>query len=485
MNSVVIGSGFGGIAAALRLKAKNHKVTLIEKHQDLGGRARVFKKNGFTFDAGPTVITAPHLIEELFELFDKKSKNYLELTPLKTWYRFIFQDGTQFDYSGNETDMKNQIENINKDDVKGYEKLLEFTKKIFDKGFTELSDVPFNKPSVMISQLPALLGLKSYKSVYSLVSLYIKNEKLRRMLSMHPLLVGGNPFTTTSIYALILYLEKKWGIHYSIGGTGNIINSLEKLMIEEKINIIKGHEVTKIISSDKKIQGVKLDNEKIINADNVICNADPPAVYEKLLDEKNYSPLFKWKKNRMQYSMGLFVYYFGTKKIYNNVEHHTIKFGEKYKEHLEDIFDKKKLNNNISYYLHRPSATDKSMAPEGHDCFYVLVPVPNNQSNIDWSIEGNKIKNLVIEKMENSLLPNLRENIVEDFYLTPDYFDKELNTKHGSGFSIQPKFAQSAYFRFHNKSEVINGLYFVGAGTHPGAGVPGVLSSAKVLDKIL
>ena len=286
MNSVVIGSGFGGIAAALRLKAKNHKVTLIEKHQDLGGRARVFKKNGFTFDAGPTVITAPHLIEELFELFDKKSKNYLELAPLKTWYRFIFQDGKQFDYSGNETDMKNQIENINKDDVKGYEKLLEFTKKIFDKGFTELSDVPFNKPSVMISQLPALLGLKSYKSVYSLVSLYIKNEKLRRILSMHPLLVGGNPFTTTSIYALIIYLEKKWGIHYSIGGTGNIINSLEKLMIEEKINIIKGHEVTKIISSDKKIQGVKLDNEKIINADNVICNADPPAVYEKLLDEK-------------------------------------------------------------------------------------------------------------------------------------------------------------------------------------------------------
>ena len=183
--------------------------------------------------------------------------------------------------------------------------------------------------------------------------------------------------------------------------------------------------------------------------------------------------------------MGLFVYYFGTKKIYNNVEHHTIKFGEKYKEHLEDIFDKKKLNNDISYYLHRPSATDKLMAPEGHDCFYVLVPVPNNQSNIDWSIEGNKIKNLVIEKMENSLLPGLRENIVEDFYLTPDYFEKDLNTKHGSGFSIQPKFAQSAYFRFHNKSEVINGLYFVGAGTHPGAGVPGVLSSAKVLDKIL
>jgi len=485
MKSIVIGSGFGGIAAALRLKAKNHNVTLIEKQPDLGGRARVFKKNGFTFDAGPTVITAPYLINELFELFNKKPKNYIKLTPLKTWYRFIFEDGLKFDYSGDELQMKNQIEKINKDDVKGYEELVKFTKKIFDKGFIDLADVPFDKPLIMIKQLPALLKLKSYKSVYSLVSSYIKNEKLRRILSMHPLLVGGNPFTTTSIYGLILYLEKKWGIHYSMGGTGHIINGLEKLMKEENIDIIKGHEVTNIISSNNKVQGIKLDNQKIINTDNVICNADPPAVYEKLLDIQKFSTLFKWKKKRMQYSMGLFVYYFGTKKTYDNVEHHTIKFGEKYKEHLDDIFNKKKLNDDISYYLHRPSATDKSMAPKGHDCFYVLVPVPNNQSRINWSIEGDKIKNLVINKMEQSLLPNLRKNIVEDFYLTPDYFEKELNTKYGSGFSIQPKFTQSAYFRFHNKSEVCEGLYFVGAGTHPGAGVPGVLSSAKVLSKIL
>jgi len=485
MKSIVIGSGFGGISSALRLKAKKHDVTLIEKHQDLGGRARVFKKNGFTFDGGPTVITAPYLINELFELFNKKVENYIKLTPLNIWYQFIFEDGMKFDYSGNEDQMKQQIEKINKDDVKGYEELVKFTKKIFDKGFTELADIPFDNPKIMLKQLPALLKLKSYRSVYSLVSSYIKNEKLRRMLSMHPLLVGGNPFTTTSIYGLILYLEKKWGIHYSMGGTGQIIKGLEMLMEEEKIEIIKGHEVTNIISSNNKIQGVKLDNQKEINADNVICNADPPSVYEKLLDKKKFNSFFKWKKKRMQYSMGLFVYYFGTKKTYDNVEHHTIKFGDKYKEHLEDIFNKKKLNNDISYYLHRPSATDKSMAPEGHDCFYVLVPVPNNQSKINWSIEGDKIKNLVIDKMEKTLLPNLKENIVEDFYLTPDYFEKELNTKYGSGFSIQPKFSQSAYFRFHNKSEVCDGLYFVGAGTHPGAGVPGVLSSAKVLDKIL
>ena len=485
MKSIVIGSGFGGIAAALRLKAKNHNVTLIEKHPDLGGRARVFKKNGFTFDAGPTVITAPYLIEELFELFGKKPENYLKLTPLNTWYRFIFEDGDKFDYSGDEEKMKKQIREINEDDIKGYEKLVKFTKKIFDKGFTELADVPFDKPLVMMKQLPALLKLKSYKSVYSLVSSYIKNEKLRRMLSMHPLLVGGNPFTTTSIYGLILYLEKKWGIHYSMGGTGNIIKGLEKLMAEEGIEIIKGQEVTNIISINNKIEGVKLDNQKEISANNVICNADPPAVYERLLNQSKVNSLFEWKQKRMEYSMGLFVYYFGTKKTYPDVEHHTIKFGDKYKEHLNDIFDKKKLNKDISYYLHRPSATDKSMAPEGNDCFYVLVPVPNNQSKLDWKIEGKKMKDLVIDKMEKALLPNLRENIVADFYLTPDYFEKELNTKFGSGFSIQPKFTQSAYFRFHNKSEVCEGLYFVGAGTHPGAGVPGVLSSAKVLDKII
>ena len=486
MNSIVIGSGFGGIAAALRLKAKGHKVTLIEKHPDLGGRARVFRKNGFIFDGGPTVITAPYLINELFELFKKDPKDYIKLSPLKVWYQFVFEDKTKFNYSGNENEMKAQIEELNKEDVKGYEKLVSFTKKIFDKGFTELADIPFDKPFVMMQQLPSLLKLKSYKSVYSLVSSYIKNEKLRRMLSMHPLLVGGNPFTTTSIYGLILYLEKKWGIHYSMGGTGNIIKGFEKLMNEVGIKVIKGNEVTKILSKNNKITSIQLDNHDYIDADNVICNADPPAVYEKLLDEKNNNSfLFKWKKKRMEYSMGLFVYYFGTKKIYDNVEHHTIKFGNKYKEHLDDIFDKKKLNNDVSYYLHRPSATDKSMAPEGNDCFYVLVPVPNNQSGIDWSIEGDKMKKLIIDKMENDLMPNLRNNIVEDFYLTPDYFEKDLNTKFGSGFSIQPKFTQSAYFRFHNKSEIYDGLYFVGAGTHPGAGVPGVLSSAKVLDKIL
>ena len=483
---IVVGSGFGGLASALRLKAKGYDVTLVEKHPDLGGRARVFKKGSFTYDGGPTVITAPYLFEELFLLFNKKISDYVKIVPLDLWYRFVFNDGETFDYSGNEKSMEKEIKKFSEKDYEGYNKLVKFTEKIFDKGFTDLSDKPFNNFSFMIKQIPALLNLKSYKSVYSLVSSYISNEKLRRVFSMHPLLVGGNPFTTTSIYALILFLEKKWGIHYSMGGTGNVVKALEKLMQEEGVEIIKNAEVTEIVSNNKDIKAVKVNKSKIINCDYVVCNSDPPNVYKNLIKSKNnYNFLFKEKMKRMDYSMGLFVYYFGSKKQYKNIAHHTIYFGKSYEEHLQKIFEKKVLSDDISYYLHRPSATDPNMAPDGQDAFYVLVPVPNNLSKINWSNEGDKFKNLVLDKMDKSVLPGIKENVVNDFYLTPDYFEKDLATLHGSGFSIQPKFSQSAYFRFHNQSEVFENLYFVGAGTHPGAGMPGVISSAKVLDKIL
>ena len=482
---IVIGSGFGGIASALRLRAKGYDVTLLEKHPDLGGRARVFKKNNFIYDGGPTVITAPYLLQELFSLFNKKISDYTKIIPLQLWYRFIFEDGTSFDYSGNETSMKNQIENFSKDDFAGYEKLLSFTEKIFDKGFTELSTNPFNEVSFMIKQIPSLLKLKSYQSVYKLVSGFISNDKLRRVFSMHPLLVGGNPFTTTSIYTLILFLEKKWGIHYSMGGTGNIVKALEKLMSEENIQVLKNSEVTEILSEGKKIKGVKINNKGKIECNYIVCNSDPPNVYNNLIkSKKNYSFLFNQKIKRMNYSMGLFVYYFGSKKKYKDVAHHTIYFGNSYEKHLDKIFERKILSEDISYYLHRPSATDPNMAPNGQDAFYVLVPVPNNLSNINWSNEGDKFKDLILDKMDKSVLPGIKENVVSDFYLTPDYFEKDLATLHGSGFSIQPKFSQSAYFRFHNQSEVFKNLYFVGAGTHPGAGMPGVLSSAKVLDNL-
>ena len=482
---IVIGSGFGGIAAALRMKAKGYSVTLIEKHPDLGGRARVFKKEGFTFDAGPTVITAPKLLEELFTLFNKNISDYVKIIPLKLWYRFIFDDKSSFDYSGDEELMKEEIEKYAIDDFVGYQKLVKLTEKIFDKGFTELSSKPFNNISFMLKQVPALLKLKSYKSVYELISTYISDNKLRKIFSMHPLLVGGNPFTTTSIYTLILFLEKKWGIHYSLGGTGNLVKAFEKLMKEEKIEIIKNSSVTELTNLNNEIVSVTVNNKDVLKADYIICNSDPPNVYKNLIKPNNYGFLFNKKIERMNYSMGLFVYYFGSKKQYNDVAHHTICFGKSYKDHLNKIFEKKELSEDISYYLHRPTATDPSMAPPGQDCFYVLVPVPNNLSNINWHKEGEKFKQLIINKMSEQILPNLRENITADFYVTPDYFENDLSTLHGSGFSIQPKFTQSAYFRFHNKSEIFNNLYFVGAGTHPGAGIPGVISSAKVLDELL
>jgi phytoene desaturase len=483
---IVIGSGFGGIAAALRMRAKGYQVTLLEKHPDLGGRARVFEKNGFTYDGGPTVITAPYLFEELFSLFNKKISDYVKIVPLDLWYRFIFEDRTSFDYSGNEMSMEKEIKKFSKTDISGYKKLVNFTQKIFDKGFTELSTKPFNNINFMLKQIPALLKLKSYQSVYKLVSSYISNEKLRRVFSMHPLLVGGNPFTTTSIYTLILYLEKKWGIHYSIGGTGSVVNALEKLMKEEGIEVIKNAEVTEMLSSDNKIEGVQINNKDSLYGNYVICNSDPPNVYKNLIkSKKKYGFLFNQKVKRMNYSMGLFVYYFGSKKQFKEVAHHTIYFGKSYEKHLSKIFDQKILSDDISYYLHRPTATDSSMAPKDQDAFYVLVPVPNNLSGINWSEEGERFKELVLTKMDQTVLPGIKESVVSDFYLTPDYFEKELSTLHGSGFSIQPKFTQSAYFRFHNKSEIFDNLYFVGAGTHPGAGMPGVLSSAKVLDELL
>jgi len=482
---IVIGSGFGGLAASLRLKAKGYKVTLVEKHPDLGGRARVFKKGEFIYDGGPTVITAPYLFEELFSLFNKKISDYVKIVPLDLWYRFVFNDGSTFNYNGNEQSMEEQVKKFNSNDYDGYKKLVKFTEKIFNKGFTDLSDKPFSNLLFMLKQVPSLLKLKSYKSVYSLVSNYVSNEKLRRVFSMHPLLVGGNPFSTTSIYTLILFLEKKWGIHYSMGGTGNVVKALEKLMIEENIKIFKNAEATEILTENKKVKGVKINNTKMLNCDYIICNSDPPNVYNSLIKSKeDYNFLFKQKMKRMDYSMGLFVYYFGSKKKYDDVAHHTIYFGKTYKKHLDKIFEKKTLSEDISYYLHRPSATDPNMAPKNQDAFYVLVPVPNNLSKINWIKEGDNFKKLILEKMDKTVLPGIKENVVSDFYLTPDYFELDLATLHGSGFSIQPKFSQSAYFRFHNQSEIYKNLYFVGAGTHPGAGMPGVLSSAKVLDKL-
>ena len=295
--AIVIGSGLGGIASAIRLRAKNYDVTLIEKNSDLGGRARTFYKNGYTFDAGPTVITAPHLIEELFSLFKKNINEYVKIVPLKTWYQFIFSDLSKFNYTDSHKVNLQEISKINSQDIAGFEKLLKFSEKIFNKGYLELADKPFSNFFFMLKQIPSLLLLKSYLSVYKFVSKFLKNEKLRKIFSVHPLLVGGNPFSTTSIYTLILFLEKKWGVHYALGGTGKIVSALEKLMNEIGVKIIKDDEVIKIITDKKNISGVITKSNKIINAKIIVCNADPPFVYKYLLDKKQSTFLFE-KKNK-------------------------------------------------------------------------------------------------------------------------------------------------------------------------------------------
>ncbi len=482
--AIIIGSGFGGMAVSLRLKKLGYDTTIIEKLNDLGGRARVFEINGFKHDAGPTVITAPFLFDELFNLFGKKREDYLKFVSLDPWYRYYFHDGKTFDYCSTLEKTNEQISKFDSKDIHGYSKLLNQSKKIFDIGFTQLSDKPFISFFKMISVIPNLIILKSYLTVSQLVNKYLKNPYLRKAFSIHPLLVGGDPHTTTSIYALIHYLERKWGVFFCMGGTGKIVSELEKLMIDCGIKIKTNTEVKELVVENNKISKIITNKEEIVDFDLVVCNADPPVVYSKLLKKYNFKRPFKKEKNLL-YSMGLFVLFFGTTKKYNDVAHHTIWMTKRFKALLHDIFRKKVLSEDFSLYIHRPTATDKSFAPEGCDSFYVLCPVPNLQGSIDWNHESEKLKNRIINELSKTIMPNLQNTITDVFWMNPNDFKNDYNSMHGSGFSIAPIFTQSAWFRYHNKDKKIKNLYFSTAGAHPGAGIPGVLSSAKVVENII
>ena len=482
--AIVVGSGFGGIASSLRLKALGYEVTLLEKLEQLGGRARVFKKKGYTFDAGPTVITAPFLFDELFNLFNKKRENYVKFKRLDPMYNFYFnQNKKSFNYFDKVEDSLKEIAKFDPKDVEGYKNLLKMSERIYKVGFDKLSFTPFHNFFFMIRQIPSLIKLKSYLTVFQLVSKYIKNEQIKQALSIQPLLLGGNPLETTSIYNLIHYLERKWGVHYAMGGTGAIIHAFEKLMNEEKIKINKNTDVKEIIFKNNKAIGVKAQNGRELFGEKIILNCDPAYAYKHIIKKKK-----KWsdkKIDKLDFSMGLFVIYFGTKKKYHKIAHHTIWMGKRYEGLLKDIFNKKILADDFSLYLHRPTATDKSMAPKNCDSFYVLSPVPNLKSGIDWNVTGLNYRKKILKALEKTILPNLNKNLTVCFHMSPEDFKKDYHSLYGSGFSISPIFRQSAWFRFHNQSESFENLYFVGAGSHPGAGVPGVISSAKVLENIL
>jgi phytoene desaturase len=484
-HALVIGGGFGGMAIALRLRAKNYKVTVLDRSSMLGGRGQVFERNGFKHDAGPTVITAPFLLEELFELFDEKLEDHIKLVPLTPWYRFYFSDKTTFDYGGTLDETLVEIDKISPKDAKGYLRLLKHSEKIFNVAFMQLSTVPFNHFFKMLTLVPKLIALKSYETVWRMVCRYLTNNKLRQAFSIQPLLVGGNPFSTTSIYGLIHYLERAYGVFFAMGGTGAIVSALSDLMKRNGIEILLNTTVNKVVIENGEAKKVILADGSSKEADLIVSNADPTYLYENMVDQNEVAIATKVKLKIAHYSMGLFVVYFGSTKKYNDIAHHTIWLGKTYKELLHDIFDTKILSKDFSLYLHRPTATDASFAPEGCDSFYVLCPVPNLQGSVNWEIEGEQLKKRIIDALDETILPGLKQHIVEDFYMSPEDFKENYLSTHGAGFSIAPIFRQSAWFRFHNKSEKIKNLYIVGAGTHPGAGLPGVLCSAKVVDSIL
>ena len=485
MKAIVIGSGFGGIAAALRLRAKGYDVITIERCAAVGGRAQVFEREGFRHDAGPTVITAPFLFEELFSLFGEKLGDHVKLVPVKPWYRFHFSDGSEFDYGGTLDETLAEIAKIEPKDCEGYLKLLAHSKKIYQVGFEKLSAEPFHKFWTMVKQVPALLRLRNYETVWQMVSRHLKSPKLRQAFSIQPLLVGGNPFDTTSIYGLIHYLEREHGVHFAMGGTGALTKALTDLMVRQGVQLRLNTTVASIKIKDGVASGVVMEDGTEMAADLVVSNADAAHLYQTMVKPEDRSVMSGLKLKAAHYSMGLYVLYFGTKKQYPDVAHHTIWMGKRYRELLEDIFHKKILADDFSLYVHRPTATDPSFAPEGCDSFYVLCPVPNMQSGIDWTVEEPKLRARIIQALDETMLPGLKENIVADFAMTPADFKNNYQSVHGAGFSIAPIFRQSAWFRFHNKAEGIKNLYLVGAGTHPGAGLPGVLCSAKVIDALI
>lgn len=490
VHSIVIGAGFGGIASCLRLRALGHRVTLLERGASFGGRARVVAQDGFRFDAGPTVLTAPELFSELFALFGKKREDYVQFLPVTPWYRMQFNDGRYLDYGADLDNTVRQAETFAKGDGAGYLKLLAHAEALYKIGYEQLADVSFDSLSTLLKATPQMLKLRCDRSVAQLVNKHLKSPEMRQAFSVHPLLVGGNPLKTTSIYCLIHSLERRGGVWFAQGGTGALVAALAKLMVEEGVEIRLNADVKQILFHDNRlktpvIRGVRLGTNEVIEADNVVCNVDPPHVYQHMLGDVESPRWHKSRVKKMHYSMGLFVVFFGTRGRYEDVKHHTILFGGQFERELTAVFDKHELDPNFSLYLHRPTATDAAMAPADSDAFYALVAVPNCQSNIDWNVEGPALQERVFDRLEATLMPGLRTRLLTATYHTPTYFRDELNTFNGSGFSIAPEFTQSAWFRFHNKAEGLKNLYFVGAGTHPGAGVPGVINSAKVLERLL
>jgi phytoene desaturase len=483
-NAAVIGSGFGGIAAAIRLQAKGYQTTLFEKLDQPGGRASVFRDKGFTYDAGPTIITAPFLIDELFALAGKKTEDYVQIVPCTPFYRIYFYDGQTFDYTGSEEAMLAEVRRFSPDDARRYPALVAKTKEIFDRAFIDLADQPFSEFMDMIRVAPDLIRLRSQESVYTMVARYIKHPLLRQVFSFHPLLVGGNPFASSSIYSMIQFLERKWGVHFAMGGTGALVSAFIKIFEEMGGTLRLNCPVEEIIIEEGAVSGLRLADGEEFSTKLVVSNGDVSRVYQDLVPAKHRKKWTDARLKKMRYSMSLFLIYFGTDRTYPELAHHSIILTKRYRELIEDIFNQKILAEDFSLYLHAPTRTDPSLAPEGCECFYVLSPVPHLEADIDWENVKERYADAILESLE-AQCPDLRRHVVSKLLFTPKDFESRYDAHLGSAFQFEPILTQSAWFRPHNVSEDVKGLFLAGAGSHPGAGLPGVLSSAKILERVI
>jgi len=483
--AVIIGSGFGGLAAAIRLSVKGYQVQIYEKLDMAGGRAYVHKQDGFTFDAGPTIITLPYLIEELFTLCGKNMKDHIDLRLMSPFYRIRFDDGTHFDYSNDESSMLAEVAKFSPEDVQGFKNLMKASEQCFQLGFQDMGLIAFDSVTKIIKAMPKLMRMKAWRSIYSMVSQHIKHPKLRIVMSFHPLLIGGNPFSVTCVYSLIHILENRWGVHSAMGGTGAIVQALVKLIKGRNIPIHYNAPVTRIRVEDGAAVGVELQSGEFVPADIVVSNGDAAWTYKHLIAPQHRT---RWTDKRIakgNYSSGLFVWYFGTNRQYKDVPHHMMVLGPRYKELLQDIFQNHHLAKDFSLYLYRPTATDPSLAPEGCDSFYVLSVVPNLSSGTDWPAVTEQYRQAIATVLQDSVLPNLNQHVVSSKICTPQDFQDRLWSYQGAGFGLEPVLTQSAWFRPHNRSEDVENLFMVGASSQPGAGVPSVLMSAKLLEEVV
>jgi phytoene desaturase len=484
--AAVIGSGFGGLALAIRLQSAGFKTVIFEKRDMPGGRAYVYREEGFVFDAGPTIITAPECIEELFAVAGVSLSDYVRLVPLLPFYRLCWHDGYTLDYSGDEAQVNAQISQLSPADVEGFRRFMNYSQKVYREGYVKLASVPFLHWHSMLQASPQLLRLQAFRTVYAMVARFIRDERLRQAFSFHPLLIGGNPFSASSIYTLVNFLEKSGGVWFAMGGTGALVQALARLFKDIGGEFRLNAEVERITTYNRKVTGLTTRRGEVENFDLVASNADVLHTYQHLLKDEPLVEPSRTKFSRMRQSMSLFLIYFGTTKKYPDIGHHTIIFGPRYRDLLNDIFERGLLADDFSLYLHKPTHTDPSLAPPGCETFYVLSPVPHlGISQIRWVEEAPRYADRILDYLESKYLPDLRQHLVVRRLFTPENFRDDLNSPTGSAFSFEPILRQSAYFRAHNRDASIGGLYLAGAGTHPGAGIPGVINSAKATSQII